>query len=197
MAYAPGQDVLGDGETRLIRLLGDVRFRVLYLAMFAGLAAGFGFNANIREIFTGVEPTTGVLAVSLFALANGLGRITWGGIADRWKVSNSIRVNLAFQCLVLIGVVFFSSSASGFLLLSFLAGFNYGGVLVLYAAGVEKVWGAKKVAGIYSALFSANIPAALAPVLFGFSFDRLGDFNLPLVLLSGLLLIIVVLFRSL
>ncbi|MDP3284551.1 MAG: MFS transporter, partial [Desulfobacterales bacterium] len=41
---------------------------------------------------------------------------------------------------------------------------------------------------VYSLLFSANIPAAMSPILAGYGYDYLGSFIFPLVL-SAILLV--------
>lgn len=68
------------------------------------------------------------------------------------------------------------------------AGFNYGGVLVVYAGAVAGIWGAGKVASVYGLLFSANIPGAVAPLIAAYSYDRTGSFLPALVGIAGLLL---------
>jgi OFA family oxalate/formate antiporter-like MFS transporter len=186
MVYPPGMQRSKMASLNVQDLLKERIFQYLYLAMLIGLAAGFSFNANIREIYAGMSASAGLLAVSLFALANGAGRIIWGWIADHWESENSIATNLALQSLVMAGVIFLHESTLGFMLLSTMAGFNYGGVLVLYAAVVEKVWGADRLPGIYGWLFSSNIPAATAPVLAGLSFDQTGSFSYPFFILAGL-----------
>lgn len=61
----------------LARVVRRPAFRVLYLAMAAGLAAGFTVNANLKELFPPGGLPVGVLAVSLFAVANAAGRVGW------------------------------------------------------------------------------------------------------------------------
>ena len=43
---------------------------------------------------------------------------------------------------------------------------------MLFAAASARRWGAERVGPIYGWLFSANMPAALAPVLAGLAYDR-------------------------
>lgn len=154
-------------------------FKVLYFAMFTGLATGFAINANLKEFYLGDNVRVGVLAVSLFAIANALGRVIWGLIVDRVRFNVAIQLNLIFQAIVILVAIPLFSSISGFLLIAFLVGFNYGGVLVVYASAVAQVWGPASLAQVYGLLFSANIPAAIAPVLFGLCYDSFGSFNLP------------------
>jgi OFA family oxalate/formate antiporter-like MFS transporter len=58
---------------------------------------------------------------------------------------------------------------------------------VLYASTAAVCWGAERVGGVYGWLFSANIPASLAPLAAGLIYDVRGNFILPLGALSVLL----------
>lgn len=170
-------------------------FLILYFAMFSGLAAGFAINANIKELFTGANSQTGVTAVALFAIANAVGRVTWGSIFDRFATKNVIQANLFAQAVLLMAAEPILSSTTGLLLFSSLAGFNYGGVLVLYAGAVARIWGAQSVATTYGWLFSANIPGAVAPLVAAFCFDRTGAFTLALWGIALLILAAIVLLQ--
>ena len=170
-------------------VIGEPLFRLLYLAMFAGLAAGFTVNANLKELLPSGSMQTGITAVALFALANALGRVLWGWCADRLRTLTAIRINLAGRALILIFSPLILVGENGLLLYAFLTGLHYGGVLVLYAATVAGVWGHKHVGQVYGWLFSANIPAALAPLFAGIYFDHSGSFTGCLQLLAILLLL--------
>jgi OFA family oxalate/formate antiporter-like MFS transporter len=78
-------------------------------------------------------------------------------------------------------------SPEGFLAFAVLTGLNYGGVLVIYASSVARIWGREHVGQVYGVLFSANILAAAAPVLAGLSLSFTGTFVTSLVVLSLLL----------
>ncbi|MBN1343624.1 MAG: MFS transporter [Phycisphaerae bacterium] len=186
----PPGTVTGGGGTSAAAILGDRRsFLALYLAMFAGLAAGFLVNANMKALWPGGEARVVAVAVSLFALANALGRIVWGALFDRMSGGRMIQANLLLQALSLALHWQLRGTPEGFHAFALLTGFNYGGVLVLYAASVSRIWGAERLAGVYGVLFSANIPAALAPVLGGYAFDAWQSFAAPVgvvcVLLAG------------
>jgi len=172
----------------LVEVLGRRGFRVLYFAMFTGLAAGFAVNANLRDLYRGGETWTGVAAVSLFAVANATGRILWGLLFDRTRSAVAIQANLLFQCAVLLSARWVLQSDTGLLFFAFLTGFAYGGVLVVYASSSARIWGTQAVGQVYGWLFSANIPAALAPMLVGFVYDRIGGFSGSLTALGLLLL---------
>jgi len=172
------------GHQALLPLDSVVRqkiFWILYVAMFTGLAAGFAVNANLKELYAGATTQSGVAAVSVFALANALGRVSWGIIFDRIQAAGAIQLNLACQAATLLSAPWVLQSTAGLILFSFLAGFNYGGVLVVYVSTAARTWGSTRVGQVYGWLFSANIPAALSPIVAGLAYDRLGTFTMPLI----------------
>lgn len=163
-------------------------FWLLYFAMFCGLAAGFAVNPNLKQLYQGHAAYSGFDLVAIFALANALGRIAWGLLFDRLESAAAIRANLLLQAAILFGSAWLLRSSLGVQLFALLVAFNYGGVLVVFASTVARRWGPERMGPIYGWLFSANIPAALAPVLAGRTYDRLGSFIVPLSLLGVLLL---------
>jgi OFA family oxalate/formate antiporter-like MFS transporter len=171
----------------VILVLKDRSFAVLYVAMFAGLAAGFAINANMKELYGDAAVRTGVRAVAAFALANAAGRIAWGWMFDRGRSTVILQVNLLFQAglLMLHGVIL--RSDAGLMVFAVLSGFNYGGILVLYASAAAERWGSERLSQIYGWLFSANIPAAVAPIAAGVVFDRMGSFTPILWGIGGLM----------
>ena len=158
-------------------VLKDRSFVFLYLAMFAGLAAGFAVSANMKELYAGTGVQAGVKAVAAFALANAAGRITWGWIFDRGRSTVILQVNLLLQAALLLSHGLILRSDTGLLAFAALAGFNYGGILVLYASAAAEKWGSERLSQIYGWLFSANIPAAVSPIVGGVVFDRMGSFS--------------------
>lgn len=175
----------------LKELLFDPGFRLLYIAMFIGLAAGFAVNANLKELYGGVATglQIGITGVSLFALANAAGRILWGMVFDRIRSATAIQANLLLQAIVLLCAPSLVDSATGFLVIATLTGFNYGGVLVLYVSSASRRWGAERVSQVYGYLFSSNIPAAMSPIIAGMLFDTFDNFNMALYGLAGMLLL--------
>ena len=188
------------GSRSLLRpgqVLGHANFKLLYLAMFMGLAAGFAVNANLKEIFqnTGDTAQIGITAVSLFALANATGRVIWGMIFDRISAGSAIQANLICQAFVLAAAPLLAASVPGFWAFALFTGFNYGGVLVIYVSSAARSWGSEHVSRIYGWLFTANIPAALSPIAAGFVFDVFHDFTPALGGLALLLAVTAVLIR--
>jgi len=176
--------------TRLPNATGVLKqrtFVMLYLAMFAGLAAGFAVNANLKELYSAADVQTGVRAVAAFALANAAGRIVWGWVFDRGRSTAILQANLLLQAGVLLLHTWLLRSSTGLMLFAVLSGFNYGGILVLYASAAAETWGSERISQVYGWLFSANIPAAVAPLFAGMVFDRLGSFAPVLWGIAGLM----------
>jgi OFA family oxalate/formate antiporter-like MFS transporter len=172
-------------------------FQVLYMSMTIALAGGFAINANLRELSLAKAAESGLIAVGIFALANAAGRLLWGFIFDRFASRPVITANLLAQAVLLLTAVFWLDSGPGFLLFSAVAGLNYGGVLVIYASTVVRLWGAERVGQVYGLLFSANVVAAPAAMLAGLWFDAKGDLVLPLMILAaGMILVAALLHRS-
>ena len=124
--------------------------------------------------------------MSTFAIANAAGRVAWGWLFDRMAPSSIIRLNLFAQAGVLAGVFFIVRDLPTLLLFAGLAGFNYGGVLVLYASTVARRWGLQHVGQVYGLLFTANIVASPAPMAAGFSLDVLGSFTPAFLLFAAI-----------
>lgn len=171
-------------------LLTHPSFRLLYGAMFIGLAAGFAVNANLKELFQGEGNAVqiGITGVSLFALANATGRIVWGMVFDRVQSATAVQANLLMQALVLFAAPVMLHSASGFWIFALLTGFNYGGVLVIYVSSASRCWGADRVSQVYGWLFSSNIAASFSPIMAGLFFDTFHTFTIALFGLAGLLI---------
>lgn len=172
-------------------VLRDPVFRLLYLGMIAGLAAGLGVTGNLKELGPVSAASSGAAAIALFAIGNGIGRLVWGIISDKFRVMSVIRLNLLLQAAVLLTAAAMTKvcgglSAQMLVVLACAAGFNYGGILVLYASASAQRYGVEHVGRVYGWMFSSNAPASFAPVLAGLAFDRTGSFALPLIGIAAL-----------
>jgi OFA family oxalate/formate antiporter-like MFS transporter len=170
-------------------LITNKQFLIIYFAMFAGLAAGFAVNANIKEFSKSATFNAGVSAVAFFALFNALGRISWGAFFDRFDYIKALQLNLLFQAIIMFFTPFILRTSFGLQLFAILTGLNYGGVLVMYAGTVAKIWGSDNVGMVYGLLFSSNIPGALAPVFAGYIYDKTGSFTIALDIIAIILIL--------
>ncbi len=120
----------------------------------------------------------GTAMAVFFSIANGLGRIVWGGISDRLGRKHSVMVMAASQGLILLA---FTSMADHEYLLylgAALIGFNFGGNFALFPALTADEFGNRGVGRNYPYVFlSYGVGGIAFPVLGGI----LGDMgNFPL-----------------
>jgi len=193
----PGGSKQQTSTTRSVKsVLSDRVFLLLYLGMVAGLAAGLGVNGNLKELGPRDAAGSGVAAIALFAIGNAAGRLVWGTVSDKFRVMSVIRVNLLSQAAVLLTVAALTGfrggpSARSFVVLACAAGFNYGGVLVLYANATAQRYGVEHVGRVYGWVFSSNAPASFAPMLAGLVYDHTGSFAIPLAGIAALAIVAV------
>lgn len=195
MRNPPGFTMLDSAKPKFKKIATDKRFMILYFAMVTGLAAGFAVNANIKELFQSATMLVGVSAVSFFAIANAAGRVIWGSLFDRLQSKTILQINLLSQALLLIASPAILTSSTGLQIFAVLSGFNYGGVLSIYAGTVARIWGADKVGSIYGWLFSSNILAAVAPLLAGYYYDSSGSFTIPLYAISFIIIVAILILQ--
>jgi MFS transporter, OFA family, oxalate/formate antiporter len=184
MIFPPGDAASSAAPVPMRSVVFRREFLVLYLCMVTGLAAGFAVNANLRQLSSLGVTGVGLMAVGVFAVANAVGRPLWGSVIDRLDPRTVIIVNLLGQAALLLTAGLWLQGDAGYLIFAALAGVHYGGVLVLYAAMVVRIWGAGQVGQVYGWMFSANMLASPAATLSGAWFDMGGGFFLPLTMIA-------------
>jgi len=176
LRFPPGHAAVAPPPLPAKEIVRQPVFVTLFAAMTAGLAAGFAVNANLKELSSAASIQTGIAAVSFFAIANAAGRLTWGALFDRMRARTALQVNLLVQAVIVAASALLLGTPGGLLLFAALTGFNYGGVLVIYASAVARMWGVERVGQVYGLLFSANILAAPAALIAGGVYDLTGGF---------------------
>ena len=153
-------------------LLQERSFWALFAGMFAGTFAGLLVIGNLKPIGleAGVEAHVATLAVSLLAVGNALGRLSWGWLFDRFgrKVipSSLLLLGLAVAALLLAGHEWL------FPLTVVLIGFGFGACFVVYAAQIAAAYGPEEVGRIYPLVFLAyGFSGIVGPFVGGWFFD--------------------------
>lgn len=158
-------------------VLRGFSFWILFLGMTVGLAGGFLVNANIRQLLPELEsafPKKMAMAVSLFAIFNAAGRIVWGTLHDNLNPRGAVVGNLLFQAAVVGTAMWWLDSTPTLYVLAVLTGFNYGGVLVLYASEVGRIWGPDCLGRVYGWLGFCNVLASPTPKIASWYFEETG-----------------------
>ena len=166
-------------------LLQDRRFWVLFYTYFAGSFAGLMLIGHLKPlgIFYGISDNAAVTAVVLLSAGNAVGRILWGQVHDKIGGKSSVLIALSllslFLFLLLVGV----SSDISFLVLAVVIGLFFGANFVLYASDVSGIYGIDQLGIVYPVVSLAyGIAGIVGPVAGGYIFDKMGNFDLPIIL---------------
>lgn len=173
-------------EIRFRSLIAQPIFRLLAVGMTIGLIAGFFVNVNLRQFASDNHLEMAMTGAAIFAIGNAFGRIIWGSFSDHCSAGQVLRLNLSAQAILIACAVFMIKSAIGMYIFAALTGFNYGGVLVLYASVVGKVWGNAAVGPVYSKIFISNLIAAWLMAAISLLYDSQGML-LPALIIAAIL----------
>lgn len=158
-------------------LLRDPFFLSLALGMFSGTFAGMLVIGNLKPMAlnVGIPAFPAAAAVSVFALGNAAGRITWGWISDRTD-ERTIPVKLAAM-LPPLALLAWANTSALFIGAAFAVGFCFGGCFVVYAAQVASRYGVAHVGAVYPIVFLAYGVAGIAgPPIGGWLFDTMSSY---------------------
>jgi len=164
--------------------LGEVLtipFMISAMGLFAGTFAGLLVNGNLIPLVSesGISLPRSLIAISLFAVGNAVGRIAWGHSFDRlgYKSIPLSLIGLAVVCMLL-----FLELPQWILLLDILLiGFFFGANFVIYASAIERHFGQTLFSTLYPICFIAyGIAGFIAPGIGGYFFDLTGSFRISL-----------------
>lgn len=161
-------------------------FWVLFTGMFCGTFSGLMVIGNLKPIglTLGIESLYATMAISAFAVGNGLGRVAWGWVLDRVG-KPVIPLSLGMLAAAVIALAAVSGFNAGFVLVAFCVGFGFGGCFVLYAAHLGNVYGSEAVGRIYPLIFLAyGISGVVGPTVGGLLFELTGSY-LPSIILAA------------
>jgi MFS family permease len=131
------------------------------------MARGFGISAFLAATLLS---TLGLAALG--------GRLSMGALSDRTGRRPALAVGLVLQILAFIALSG-SESLGALYLASFLFGFSYGGVSVMFPALVTDFFGREQAGSLVGALFAlAGGASAWGPLAAGFIYDRSGSYVL-------------------
>ena len=180
------------GNLPLLRQRG---FLALTAGMFAGTFGGLLVVGNLKPmaLAAGLAGNAAAWSVSVFAVANAVGRIFWGLVHDRIG-----RAAIPFKLgLLALGALGFCLAHGSLMVMAstVAVGAAFGGCFVLYAAEVAAIYGPGRVGTVYPKVFLIyGASGLLAPAMGGRLFDLFGTYAganalSVFVALSGILVI--------
>ncbi len=149
-----GSSDLGPG-----RVLATWQFYALWLLYFLGTSVGLTAIGEASPLLRQMAGTGAILsagtALGVMSIFNGLGRIGWGAVSDRFGRKTAVFGMCAGSILACVG---FLRAPDGFVSLLTglcIAAFCYGGYLALMPSFTADYFGAKSVGANYVLMFTA------------------------------------------
>lgn len=155
-------------------------FRKLLLGIFLGTFAGLLIIGSLKIIGAryNISEHNLILGVSLFAVANFLGRLIWGYFSDHLGAGISIFMALLCQSVGILSLNLFALTTLPYFLFILLIGFGFGGNFVLFAKETAQVFGVANLGIIYPYVFTGYALAGIAgPFSGGALFDLTGSYT--------------------
>ena len=192
--WTPLEDVKG-GKTIKVpdlvssQMLKTPQYYMILLTFAFGASAGL-MSIGLMKLFpmqalteaglskAAASGIAGTAMAVFFSLANGFGRIAWGGLSDKLGRRNSIIIMMATQGIMVILFQWMAGTPALLYLGATLIGFNFGGNFALFPTITADTFGAKFIGQNYGWVFLAyGIGGIFGPILGG----KLGDVgNFPL-----------------
>ncbi|MCY3776009.1 MAG: OFA family MFS transporter [Candidatus Aminicenantes bacterium] len=181
--------------------LRTTQFAIMWIVFFFNIAAGISvisFQSELlQEIWgladTSIEPTTlaeyGATLIAVSSICNGLGRLFWGLLSDRFGRAMVFRVLLASQMLV-FGILMTETNPWVFSVLVCYVLLCFGGGFATMPPFVLDVFGTKKMSTIYGAVLTAWAAAGIfGPLYVGYLKDVYPDRAVMYCFLIGILML--------
>jgi OFA family oxalate/formate antiporter-like MFS transporter len=174
-AAAPVEDMV-PGEVlrtpRFYLLWTSYVFCALAGLMVIGIAKLFGADA-LKESGAYTDGAAAAAAAStsyaiFFALANGLGRIAWGSVADFLGWKKSIVIMALTQGVAMVCLYYLGGSYAMLSVFFAVVGANFGGTLALFPVATASNFGAKNLGLNYGWMFTAyGVGGIVGPIVAG------------------------------
>ena len=181
--------------------LRTTQFTVMWIVFFFNISAGISvisFQSELLQEIWGladasIEPTTlaeyGATLIAVSSICNGLGRLFWGLLSDRFGRVTIFRVILASQ-MVVFGVLMTETNPWVFSVLVCYVLLCFGGGFATMPPFVLDVFGTKKMSTIYGAVLTAWAAAGIAgPLYVGYLKDVYPDRAVMYCFLIGILML--------
>lgn len=188
-AAAAGQRHAAEGDD-LRMALRSVRFWLIALALALVSAAALGAMIHLFAMMTdrGVAPAAAAATAATVGLAAAIGRFGTGLLMDHLqaRIVTAVVFVLGAVGLAVLACSSTSTPLAVYTLASACFGLAIGaeGDIIPFLA--RRYFGRKAFAALFGSFFSAYMLGAFAgPILYGYAFDRLGGYTLPLLVGSA------------
>ena len=201
-AGARSEEAMGFGEPDSAGpCLRTTQFTIMWIVFFFNISAGISvisFQSELLQEIWGladatIEPTTlaeyGATLIAASSICNGLGRLFWGLLSDRFGRVTIFRVLLASQ-MVVFGILMTETNPLLFSVLVCYVLLCFGGGFATMPPFVLDVFGTRKMSTIYGAVLTAWAAAGIAgPLYVGYLKDVYPDRAVMYCFLIGILML--------
>ena len=201
VAGPAAETATAEDDTAVRTYLGSQQFVFMWIVFFFNIAAGItviSFQSELLQEVWGLsdpslEPATlaeyGATLIAISSLCNGVGRLFWGLLSDRFGRVKVFRILLASQ-MVVFGVLMTETNPWIFSVLVCYVLLCFGGGFATMPPFVLDVFGSKKMSSIYGAVLTAWAAAGIVgPVYLGYLKDVYPDRAVMYCFLVGILML--------
>lgn len=181
----------GGERTSLASILRSSNYLLICLGMFCGTFAGLLVVGNLKPLALsmGLGSGAATLCISIFAVGNATGRITWGQIHDRIGSKRAIAYSLTFLGVSLLPLLLLGNQTA-ILASVLLIGIGFGACFVVYASSMVELFGVRHFPRLYPICFVGyGVAALIGPGVGGFVADVTGGYA-PAILLSAAIVLL-------
>ncbi len=141
-----------------VEMLKTGQFYLIY-GMFIGMAIGYMFlTASVKPVAKtyGIAGNVVLLAISLYAIANGAGRVVWGIISDKIGREKAMAIDFVICGISLAALPVFGKDPTMFTALLCLAFFSCGPMFAFFPPVTADRYGQAWLATNYGIMYSAK-----------------------------------------
>jgi OFA family oxalate/formate antiporter-like MFS transporter len=199
-AVADGAPPAGSVDYVSGEMLRTPQFYRIFMTFLFSASAGL-MSIGLMKLFpsqaleaNGVDPLrasaiAGTAMAVFFSLANGLGRIGWGVISDKFGRRPSIILMTALQGVMMLVFPLMAGTEGLLYLGAALIGFNFGGNFALFPTMTADTFGAKFVGQNYAWVFLAYGVGGIFGPIMGGKLGDMGNFSIAFVIVGILCLV--------
>jgi OFA family oxalate/formate antiporter-like MFS transporter len=163
------------------QMMRQPQFYVMYAMMLLAGVGGLMASAQAKPVADNfrIGATAVAFALSLNAICNGIGRVTWGWVSDHLGRERTMFTAFFLQSVFLLSVVTLGRRGDIWFVASMALVFvTWGAVYALFPAALGDVFGARHAASNYSILYSTKgLASVLAGWLAALLFESSGSWN--------------------
>jgi len=153
----------------ITRMISTKQFYLLWIAYFFGCISGLliiGLAKDIGIELVKLTPGIAASAITVIALFNAGGRLTWGVVSDKIGRKRSLLILYLITSIAMVVISTVTMNAITFFVLISIIALSFGGVVTVVPAITADYYGVKNLGSNYGIVFQAfGIAAIVGPII--------------------------------